>query len=863
MSEADLPFNVDLTNCDREPIHQLGAIQSIGFMVVISPGWMVDRASANIGDYFPVTAAEAIGMPIVGLFSDEAVHAVRNRLALLRGPDAVERMIGCSLGHDDALYDIALHMSDGCVVIEAEPTTDKHYGDPTGTVRGMIARLDKAPDISAFFSESARQVRALTGFDRVMVYRFDPDGSGHVIAESARSGIGSFLGLHYPPSDIPRQARALYLRSLLRIIADIDAVPVPIIPAFDDKGRPLDLSLSMLRSVSPIHLEYLRNMGVRASMSISIIVEGELWGLIACHHHSPRCTSFERRSIAELFAQMLAMRIESRERELTVAYEQRARDISNQLLGAVASDESLLKTPDRLADILTHVIPSEGLGVCIGGRHAIAGLTPDASEFARIIDALIATGSTSIFAAERISDLVPTATAYADRAAGMLAIPVSRSPRDYIVLFRPEVVRTVSWGGDPNKSVTFGPNGPRLHPRESFAEWKELVKGSSPPFTAPELRVAETLRATLVEVIPRMADDDSVERRQSNERQKLLIAELNHRVRNILSLIRGLIRQSKPSADTTIEEFVAMVDGRVHALARAHNQITNDHWGPAPLRNLIDAEVAFHLSKRKDKVVIKGDPVLLNPQAYSTLALVLHELVSNSAKYGALKGAGQVEISWSRKDKLDLTLIWTETGGPRVSSPTRKGFGSTIIELSVPYDLGGASTLEYRPEGVHATFVIPARHVSEELVATPVFPGFDDQAAAAEQVRAPHDLLAGKRVLLVEDSLIIALDAEDILRRLGAFVVVADGTVSGAIAAIGYERPDLAVLDINLGDHDSFAIADCLDDAGVPFLFATGYGDQATLPERHRARFVMQKPYTLQMMARHLPDLLAEVAAKA
>ena len=858
MSDAAPPLRVNLTNCDREPIHQLGAIQPIGFMVVLSADWMVSRVSANIGEFFPVSVDDAIGMPVIQLFSGEAIHSLRNRLSLLRGPDAVERLFGCPLTEDGKSFDIALHMSEGRVIIEGEPTLEKTYGDATGTVRSMITRLDQSADMTAFFNEGSRQIRALTGFDRVMVYRFDPDGSGHVVAESAKSGIGSFLGLHYPPTDIPRQARELYKRSLLRVIVDIDAVPVPIVPTLDEKGQPLDLSLSVLRSVSPIHIEYLRNMGVRASMSISIVVEGELWGLIACHHYVPRCPSFERRSVAELFAQMFAMRIETRERKLTVEYERRARDISDQLLGAVASDDTLLNDPNWLSEILTHAIPADGVGIWINGNYAFSGLTPDTPAFARIIKALMGTASGRVFATDRISNLVPEAKAHSSPAAGMLAIPISRSPRDYVVLFRSEVVRSVRWAGDPHKPLEYGPNGPRLTPRKSFDEWKELVEGQSAPFTPSEVRVAETLRATLIEVVLRLADEASIERQASSERQELLIAELNHRVRNILSLIRGLIRQSKPSVDTTIEEFVAMVDGRVHALARAHNQITDDHWGPAPLKNLIDAEVAAYLSEQKDKVTAEGSPILLNPQAYSTIALVVHELVTNSAKYGALKGEGRVDIRWSRDPQSDLVVEWTESGGPTVEPPTRKGFGTTIIEHSVPYDLGGRSSIDYRPEGLRAKFVIPGKHVTEVREIKGPRIDFEKHAAASTKFTTPSDLLATLRVMLVEDSLIIALDAEDILRRLGARDVVADGTVPGAIGAIKAERPDLAVLDINLGDHNSFAIADYLDDVGVPFMFATGYGEQAMLPERHRGRFVMQKPYTMQMMARCLSDLVQQ-----
>ena len=851
------PKEIDLTNCDREPIHLLGAIQPIGFLVSVSTDWLISRVSANINEFFDVVIGDIIGQPSTALFSPDAIHSMRNRLALLRGADAIERLFRCSLIEGGRPFDIALHNSGSNVIIEGEPSTEQNYGDATGTVRGMIARLDQAPDLDRFYSEGARQVRALTGFDRVMLYKFDDDGSGHVVAESAKSGVGSFLGLHYPATDIPAQARELYKRSLLRVITDIDAVPVPIVPAFAEAKRPLDLSLSVLRSVSPIHIEYLRNMGVRASMSISLIVEGELWGLIACHHYSPRCPSFERRSVAELFSQMFAMHIETRERKRVVEYERRARDISDQLLGAVASDETLLKDPNWLSDILTSAIPADGVGVWINGNYAFAGQTPDTRAFAQIIKALNGVAAGKVFATDHIADLVADAAEFASQTAGMLAIPISRSPRDYVILFRREMIHSVCWAGDPQKPIEFGPNGPRLHPRESFAEWKQLVEGKSQKFDPSELRVAETLRATLIEVVLRLSDEASVEREAATERQELLIAELNHRVRNILSLIRGLIRQSKPSSETSIEDFVRIIDQRVHALARAHNQITDDQWGPAPLRSLIDAEVAAFMRDKQDRVHAEGDPVLLKPQAYSTMALVIHELVTNSSKYGSLSAAGHVNISWTRDNHGSLAIDWTEVGGPVVEQPTRRGFGTTIITHSLPYDLGGTTDVEYAPEGLRVRMVIPARHIvlaGSETQRPHKHITLPNSAPSGDEVD-PY-LLKGRTVLLVEDSLIIALDAEDILSRMGAARVISDGTVIGAVAAIDSEKPDVAILDINLGDHDSFPIADRLDDLGIPFLFATGYGEQAQLPERHRPRIVLQKPYTLQMMARSLPELL-------
>lgn len=843
--------NVDLTNCDREPIHIPGAIQPVGFLVVVSTDWFVLRTSANIGVFLGFEPASMIGNLLADFVPQNLIHDLRNRVAYLSGANGIERLFGCRFKENGSPFDIAIHISGGQIVIEAEPGTE-HGGDATGAVRAMMARLDGQQDMKGFYREGARQVRGLLGYDRVMVYRFAPDGAGEVVAESCKSGIGSFLGLHYPASDIPRQARELYRRNLLRVIRDVDAQPVPMTPALDEHGKPLDLSLSVLRSVSPIHIEYLKNMGVCASLSISIIVDDQLWGLFACHHYSPRSPTFERRSVSELFAQMFSMRLESRERRELVDYERRARDISDQLLGAVASDETLLNDPDWLADILTSAIPADGVGVWINGNYAFSGVTPPTDDFRRIIRALNGTAAGKVYATDHIGGLIDRAAPFAPQASGLLAIPISRSPRDYVVLFRSELRESVRWAGDPHKPVEYGPNGPRLTPRESFAEWQELVEGRSRAFTASELRVAETLRATLIEVVLRLADEAAAQRHQANARQELLIAELNHRVRNILGVIRGLIRQSQPD-ENAVRDFVKVVDGRIHSLARAHNQITDDHWGPAPLEALIEAEAAAFAANKESAIISEGPPVLLNPQAYSTMALVVHELVTNSTKYGSLSGDGEVHIRWNRNDDNDLVLDWQETDGPEVAKPSRKGFGTTIVERSVPYDLGGTAEIHYDPAGVRARFRIPARHVSERR--NFAGPAIRLPAAKPQAQKVRPDLLSDRSVLLVEDSLIIALDAEDILARFGAQISTAS-TVPAAHDCLDQSIPDFAILDINLGDSTSFGIADRLLDLGVPFFFASGYGEQAKLPVEHRARLVVQKPYTTQNIARAVEELL-------
>lgn len=852
--------NVDLTNCDREPIHQLGAIQPFGFLVAFSADWLVRRASANVADYLGQSAEDLLGTRIDAVLGDDLVHSLRNRLTLLRGPDAVERLFGVPLSPDrpDALFDFALHMTGDTIVLEGEPTLDASAGDTASVIRAMMSRLDETADLAAFTREGARQVRALTGFDRVMVYRFEPDGSGVVVAEAAKAGIGHFLDLRYPASDIPAQARQLYVRTPFRIIADVEATPAAIVPQRDERGAPIDLSLSVLRSVSPIHLEYLHNMGVGASMSISIIVEGQLWGLFACHHYSgPRLPGFERRSIAELFGQMFAFKLESRERKALAVYETTARATSDRLLAAVAGDAGLLDNPEWLGGMLRQTVPCDGIAIWIDGRLAASGATPPGDAVPTLVRRLNAMAAGRIFATDHLAAVLPAAADYADRAAGLLAIPISRSPRDYVLLFRQEVVRAVTWGGDPHKPASYGPNGARLSPRKSFEAWREEVRGRSQPFTEPELRVAEMLRASLIEVVLRLSDDVQEERRRASERQELLIAELNHRVRNILSLIRGLVRQSRaPQQDTGA--YIALLEGRVEALARAHDQITADNWGPARLAPLIETEAAAYLGGDRHRVVLTGTPVLLRPAAFSTLALVFHELMTNSAKYGALSDSGSVTVDWDIDEEGDLRIRWRERGGPAVQAPTRQGFGSTIIQRSIPYDLGGRAEVRYVLTGLEADFCVPARHIVADGAAA-VTETVSVVAAASGEAggeRTDDRTPIGGPVLLVEDSLIIAMDAEDILERLGATRVGTAATVAGALAEMATTRPALAVLDFNLGTETSLPVADALREAGIPYVFATGYGEQLALPSEHESARVIQKPYTAANVARVIREVL-------
>ncbi len=835
------PRDIDLANCDREPIHIPGRIQPFGFLVAVSTDWLISRVSENIAEFVQQTPTALLGNPLNMLFAHDVEHTLRNLASRLRGADAIERMFGLGLLAGGPLFDVAVHWSGRTLVIEAEPAIGGAV-DAAMLVRSMIFRLDQVGPMATFLREGARHIRALTGFDRVMVYRFDNAGSGEVVAEALDHGVESFFGLNYPASDIPAQARALYLRSVFRIIADVGAAAIPITPVLDLNNEPLDQSISVLRAVSPIHLEYLRNMGVRASLSISIIIDGALWGLFACHHHTPRLPGFAQRSAAELFGRMFSMMLESRERQLLRTYESKARAVADQLMTAAARDGSRLKDAAWLGDVIFAAIPADGIGVSVDGEIALTGLTPNQAQFAMVVESLNRISSSEVFMTDRIAQLIPAATEFADKAAGMLAIPLSRSPRDYVVLFRTERLHAVRWAGNPEKTVEYGPNGARLSPRKSFEAWSELVRGTSLPFTSEELHAAETLRVALLEIVLQLSDAAGRDRARAQDHQELLIAELNHRVRNILSLIRGLISQTRDSS-LSADAFVSTLDDRVQALARAHDQLTAKRWAPARLIELIVTETNAYLGEARDRIILDGPNVVIDPAAFTALALVVHELVTNAAKYGALSDSGQVSLSWAIADDGSLGICWRETGGPPVLPPTRKGFGSTIIERSIPYDLGGQAAASYPKAGFEAEFCIPSRFVGK------ILPD-DDQVNLAPRAPAVHGCpLEGCMVLLVEDSLIIALDCEDHLRDLGAVDVRTAPSVARALALIEQREFDFAILDCNLGHETSVAVAHALIERKVPFAFATGYGEAPKVEGSLKHIGVIRKPYNPATLA--------------
>lgn len=511
---ADGPTDVVL-DCADEPIRIPGSVQPHGVLLAVVTGSTeVVVASGSAREHLGRAAEDLLGMRLEELFGPSwpaegvaALDPAEPRTVELNVPGGGRRS-----------FDLLAHTSAGLLVLELEPRRPVP-ADQAVRARSALRRLQSAGTEEALTAELARAVRAVTGFDRVMVYRFDASWNGTVVAEDADAadlGLDGYLGLRFPATDIPAQARALYTSQWLRSIPDAAYAPSPLVPPHGPTGEPVDLSGSALRSVSPVHLQYLTNMGVRSSMSVSLITRGTLWGLVACHHYrGPHFPTAAQRGAAEFLGRTASVLLEG--------WDNRNRYLDSLALTATVGDLARLVTSqDRrpvaaLTDddaVLDLVEGATGAVVRLQGRTALVGRTPGAADVATLLGELWRGGPRETVATDAVTALLPdSAVARAARTdvSGVLAVPVpSGVPDDALVWFRPEVLNEVRWAGDPTeKGLERTDDGLRLTPRASFATYVERVSGTSHPWSPLEVAAAEQLAATTGEVLLRRSAEDA------------------------------------------------------------------------------------------------------------------------------------------------------------------------------------------------------------------------------------------------------------------------------------------------------------------------------------------------------------------
>lgn len=837
---------VDLSNCDREPIHIPGSIQPHGCLIACDTQLdTILRASENTRSFLNLSDTSALqGQPLASALDPCLIHDMRNAAATSTDPARAVLLPGQHIGQQR--YDISIHTNLGVSIIEFEHSSTTAQASPLDTARALISAAARITDLDALFLRTPRLLRGLLGYDRVMIYRFVHDGAGKVIGEAKRSDLETFKGTYFPASDIPQQARRLYLQNRIRVISDANCERMPIDPVLNDIGEPLDLSFAHLRSVSPIHCEYLRNMGVGASMSISIVVDGELWGLIACHHYGPRVLSLPQRVAAEMFGEFFSLQLEALTRKTRLDSAARARRALDQVMRDASNAPNIASfLQDKLQD-LKQLMPCDGVALWIGGVWTHVGATPQPKVAPALMRFLNVAAHGRVWATHELSNHFPSATAYAADVSGLMAVPLSQTPKDYLIFFRKELVHTLDWAGDPAKTYEVGPLGDRLTPRKSFAIWKETVERQSSPWSEDDREMANATRTALLEVIMHHSEALEAQRQTADLRQRVLNEELNHRVKNILALIRSIVSQPVDEG-RDLNDYVSSLRGRIMALALAHDQVVRADGGGA-LRDLLESELRPY--SEIASVKLDGLNIGLDTRAYSVLALVLHELATNAAKYGSLSQSnGRLDVSWRLTDQGAAEISWCESGGPPVVPPERTGFGSVLLTRSIPFDLGGQSEVSYPADGVKARFLIPRLFISE--LREPAKP------QAPEQAELDTPPLEGLNVLLLEDQLVIALDAEAMLQAYGVGNVDTTSSAAEALRVLVATAPDIAMLDVNLGTGNSFPVAEELERRQIPYIFATGYGDHTIIPSSLKHVPVVRKPYDPDQLAATLSRALA------
>ncbi len=841
---------VDLTNCDREPIHTPGGIQPHGAMLVCNPAsGCIVYASANAASFIGEGGADLIGKTLGDAIGDSAAHSLRNAAARAGGSSVAGALMAFMLPNAPYPIDLTIHRHNDLLIVELEQAdADGDARAALELTQSLIRRIGLETDVEKIAQSAVKLVRAMLAYDRVMIYRFLHNGAGRVIAEAKRADMQSFMGQHFPASDIPAQARRLYLLNTIRMIGDVDYTAVPLLPLTQRGAPPIDMSYAHLRSVSPIHCEYLRNMGIGASLSISIVIDGHLWGLIACHHDGPKVVSMPLRVGAELFGQYFSLQLALAERRTAFVAASLARARLDAIVAGLDPNEPVEDALCERLDALAELIPCDGAGLWLGDAWRAIGMAPDRNRVTGLIDLLNGATGGNIWSAQDLRARLGSESGYGETVAGALAVPISSFPPGYLILFRSEEARDVEWAGEPAKKIVSGPSGDRLTPRGSFETWREEVRGQSKPWTDADAVIAEAIRAYLRDMILRHSEANAEQRAHTDHRRRVLNDELNHRVKNIIAVVKSIARQTGATA-ATVREYSTSLEGRLTALAFAHDQSLDA--GGGNLAVLFEAEAGLHREGTDpDRVSIDGPPVGLDDRAFGAIALLVHEMITNAAKYGALSTPeGRLSVTWTKEANGDCRIVWQERGGPRVNQPERLGFGSKLIQSAIDYDLGGAAIIEYRPEGLHGVFVIPAMHLKE---AGAVVAPFETHSLDVE-------ILKGRDVLLVEDQVLIAMDTEDVLRQLGAGSVTAISNTADALSALGKISPHCAVLDFSLNGDTSASIADDLTARRIPFVFVTGYGDSVMIPNRFAEVPVIRKPVSGPMLARKLLEIMPNI----
>ena len=509
---ASPPFGqANLSNCERELIHLAGSIQPHGVLFVLDePALAIVQASANTPSIVGLALDRLLGLPVKNLGGDLASQLS----GLLAKSDLIEPTpLRCQLGEGPSrqLFEGTVHRVAGSgLIVELE----RRVGESSATdlvgasharlqqqLASAVQRFSGALSIASLSDAIVQCVREMTGYDRVMVYRFDPDGHGEIIAEAREPRLESLLGHHYPATDIPQRARELYMRNRVRVLVDVHYTPVPIEPrSRPGSGEELDMSLCYLRSMSPLHLQYLKNMGVTGTLVVSLVREGRLWGLIACHHYSPRRVHYAARAVLELLGEVIATRIAAIENYVQAQVEVLVRRLELRLIEATSTDGDWRQALFRNPRTLLQPLNATGAALFYDGEIMTAGDVPSTPDLRTLMQWVAAQSFETVYECSSVVRKNPQMASIAGTASGVLAVSLSSSRTEFLMWFRKEQPCEYTWAGDPSKPL-LNDDPLTLSPRRSFTAWSEIVRGTAAAWTRAETVLAKAFGVSLMDII--------------------------------------------------------------------------------------------------------------------------------------------------------------------------------------------------------------------------------------------------------------------------------------------------------------------------------------------------------------------------
>ncbi len=734
---------LDLTNCDREPVHIPGSIQPFGALLVLDrDGHTVRRCSANVTAMMDLPQPPGRPFRLAALFVPEALADIQDAIAALGGEEGIGPTLRVR-GHAGR-FEVTPCRSGRDLILEVEPEPrpgpDPQPGDRFQTA--AMAALEGADSVADLWAVAARELRRLSGYERVLVYRFHPDDHGEVVAEDCDSALEPYLGLHYPASDIPEPARRVFLLNRVRMIPDVAYEPVSIMPLAGET-TPVDLTRSMLRSVSPIHLEYMHNMGQRASLTLSLVVGGRLWGLITCAHHSgPRFAPPALRAACEAIARFVATLIPVKEYMEDLREHNRIRTTYATLLRQMESEREFLQSLTRSPVNLLSLIPAHGAATFIREENhwRTFGATPPPDVLDTLAVWLARKGDQTMQSEDALPRTFAPAEEHGATAGGMLAIGIPDLAGTLVLWFRPEVVRTVTWGGDPRKAAEG--EGMRLHPRKSFEAWKEDVHGRAEPWPRWTLEAARELRIGLltVDLRRRLQRERSArsEAEQANRIKEDLMAFVSHDLKNPIGAIRlnaEILRRLVSPAD------IAEADRLLESIERTSERMRELIDELLDVARIEAGRMVFHFSSCRAADLVADTFEVLRPHAdakgivlrfepageaicvhcdHGRMLQVLANLVGNAIKFTGSGGEVRVAVR-ETSDGTEWAIQDTGAGIPPEHLPhifdrywhTKQGrAGGTGLGLAIAKGIveahGGAIHAESRPvEGTTFRFTLP------------------------------------------------------------------------------------------------------------------------------------------------------------